>query len=70
MIWYVQNKNLILYYTRILMKAFHLLLFDGYFILTGGSANLGPNSFYDAQLTLSLIKNIYLVFIVTLTQVS
>nr|YP_008578217.1 NADH dehydrogenase subunit 2 [Stockwellia quadrifida]YP_008578234.1 NADH dehydrogenase subunit 2 [Stockwellia quadrifida]AGC59626.1 NADH dehydrogenase subunit 2 [Stockwellia quadrifida]AGC59643.1 NADH dehydrogenase subunit 2 [Stockwellia quadrifida] len=32
MIWHVQNENLILDSTRILMKAFHLLLFDGSFI--------------------------------------
>nr|YP_009766636.1 NADH dehydrogenase subunit 2 [Cadellia pentastylis]YP_009766651.1 NADH dehydrogenase subunit 2 [Cadellia pentastylis]QIS97171.1 NADH dehydrogenase subunit 2 [Cadellia pentastylis]QIS97186.1 NADH dehydrogenase subunit 2 [Cadellia pentastylis] len=29
MIWHVQNENFILDSTRILMKAFHLLLFDG-----------------------------------------
>nr|YP_009669864.1 NADH dehydrogenase subunit B [Saltera sarcocolla]YP_009669879.1 NADH dehydrogenase subunit B [Saltera sarcocolla]QCW93657.1 NADH dehydrogenase subunit B [Alzatea verticillata]QCW95183.1 NADH dehydrogenase subunit B [Saltera sarcocolla]QCW95198.1 NADH dehydrogenase subunit B [Saltera sarcocolla] len=29
MIWHVQNENLILDSTRIFMKAFHLLLFDG-----------------------------------------
>lgn len=29
MIWYVQNENFILDSTRIFMKAFHLLLFDG-----------------------------------------
>nr|YP_010551674.1 NADH dehydrogenase subunit B [Allomorphia inaequata]YP_010551691.1 NADH dehydrogenase subunit B [Allomorphia inaequata]UTM94009.1 NADH dehydrogenase subunit B [Allomorphia inaequata]UTM94026.1 NADH dehydrogenase subunit B [Allomorphia inaequata] len=33
MIWHVQNENLILDSTRIFMKAFHLLLFDGSFIL-------------------------------------
>nr|YP_009669278.1 NADH dehydrogenase subunit B [Korupodendron songweanum]YP_009669293.1 NADH dehydrogenase subunit B [Korupodendron songweanum]QCW93731.1 NADH dehydrogenase subunit B [Erismadelphus exsul]QCW94277.1 NADH dehydrogenase subunit B [Korupodendron songweanum]QCW94292.1 NADH dehydrogenase subunit B [Korupodendron songweanum] len=32
MIWHVQNENLILDSTRIFMKAFHLLLFDGSFI--------------------------------------
>nr|UDH56781.1 NADH dehydrogenase subunit 2 [Gunnera dentata]UDH56869.1 NADH dehydrogenase subunit 2 [Gunnera monoica]UDH56957.1 NADH dehydrogenase subunit 2 [Gunnera prorepens]UDH56796.1 NADH dehydrogenase subunit 2 [Gunnera dentata]UDH56884.1 NADH dehydrogenase subunit 2 [Gunnera monoica] len=32
MIWHVQNENFILYSTRIFMKAFHLLLFDGSFI--------------------------------------
>nr|UGV24071.1 NADH dehydrogenase subunit 2 [Wikstroemia indica]UGV24082.1 NADH dehydrogenase subunit 2 [Wikstroemia indica] len=32
MIWHVQNENFILDSTRILMKAFHLLLFDGSFI--------------------------------------
>nr|UCS41158.1 NADH-plastoquinone oxidoreductase subunit 2 [Astragalus tephrodes var. chloridae] len=32
MIWHVQNDNLILDSTRIFMKAFHLLLFDGSFI--------------------------------------
>ncbi|KAL5573229.1 hypothetical protein UlMin_022826 [Ulmus minor] len=32
MIWHVQNKNFILDSTRIFMKAFHLLLFDGSFI--------------------------------------
>nr|YP_010183464.1 NADH-plastoquinone oxidoreductase subunit 2 [Potentilla lineata]YP_010183479.1 NADH-plastoquinone oxidoreductase subunit 2 [Potentilla lineata]ARC98243.1 NADH-plastoquinone oxidoreductase subunit 2 [Potentilla lineata]QVG61127.1 NADH-plastoquinone oxidoreductase subunit 2 [Potentilla lineata]QVG61128.1 NADH-plastoquinone oxidoreductase subunit 2 [Potentilla lineata]WHU29218.1 NADH-plastoquinone oxidoreductase subunit 2 [Potentilla lineata]WHU29235.1 NADH-plastoquinone oxidoreductase subuni len=32
MIWHVQNENFILDYTRIFMKAFHLLLFDGSFI--------------------------------------
>uniref|UniRef100_A0A3Q7GS77 NAD(P)H-quinone oxidoreductase subunit 2 N-terminal domain-containing protein n=1 Tax=Solanum lycopersicum TaxID=4081 RepID=A0A3Q7GS77_SOLLC len=29
MIWHVQNENFILDSTRIFMKAFHLLLFDG-----------------------------------------
>nr|YP_010544589.1 NADH-plastoquinone oxidoreductase subunit 2 [Linaria vulgaris]YP_010544604.1 NADH-plastoquinone oxidoreductase subunit 2 [Linaria vulgaris]YP_011010798.1 NADH-plastoquinone oxidoreductase subunit 2 [Linaria japonica]YP_011010813.1 NADH-plastoquinone oxidoreductase subunit 2 [Linaria japonica]UYG22523.1 NADH-plastoquinone oxidoreductase subunit 2 [Linaria vulgaris]UYG22524.1 NADH-plastoquinone oxidoreductase subunit 2 [Linaria vulgaris]WPW47680.1 NADH-plastoquinone oxidoreductase subunit 2 len=29
MIWHVQNENFILDFTRIFMKAFHLLLFDG-----------------------------------------
>nr|YP_010552341.1 NADH dehydrogenase subunit B [Phyllagathis megalocentra]YP_010552358.1 NADH dehydrogenase subunit B [Phyllagathis megalocentra]UTM94295.1 NADH dehydrogenase subunit B [Phyllagathis sp. 824]UTM94312.1 NADH dehydrogenase subunit B [Phyllagathis sp. 824]UTM95437.1 NADH dehydrogenase subunit B [Phyllagathis megalocentra]UTM95454.1 NADH dehydrogenase subunit B [Phyllagathis megalocentra] len=33
MIWHVQNENLILDSTRIFMKAFHLLLFDGSLIL-------------------------------------
>nr|YP_009569316.1 NADH-plastoquinone oxidoreductase subunit 2 [Ceratostigma willmottianum]YP_009569332.1 NADH-plastoquinone oxidoreductase subunit 2 [Ceratostigma willmottianum]YP_010689817.1 NADH dehydrogenase subunit B [Ceratostigma ulicinum]YP_010689833.1 NADH dehydrogenase subunit B [Ceratostigma ulicinum]YP_010689900.1 NADH dehydrogenase subunit B [Ceratostigma plumbaginoides]YP_010689916.1 NADH dehydrogenase subunit B [Ceratostigma plumbaginoides]YP_010689982.1 NADH dehydrogenase subunit B [Ceratostig len=33
MIWHVQNENFILDSTRIFMKAFHLLLFDGSFIL-------------------------------------
>nr|QFQ49690.1 NADH-plastoquinone oxidoreductase subunit 2 [Phyllagathis rajah] len=33
MIWHVQNENLILESTRIFMKAFHLLLFDGSLIL-------------------------------------
>nr|UTM99436.1 NADH dehydrogenase subunit B [Bredia sp. 849]UTM99453.1 NADH dehydrogenase subunit B [Bredia sp. 849] len=33
MIWHVQNENLILDSRRILMKAFHLLLFDGSLIL-------------------------------------
>lgn len=32
MIWHVQNENFILDSTRIFMKAFHLLLFDGSFI--------------------------------------
>nr|YP_008576517.1 NADH dehydrogenase subunit 2 [Eucalyptus cladocalyx]YP_008576534.1 NADH dehydrogenase subunit 2 [Eucalyptus cladocalyx]AGC57841.1 NADH dehydrogenase subunit 2 [Eucalyptus cladocalyx]AGC57858.1 NADH dehydrogenase subunit 2 [Eucalyptus cladocalyx] len=32
MIWHVQNENLILDSTRIFMKAFHLLLFDGSFL--------------------------------------
>nr|YP_010379865.1 NADH-plastoquinone oxidoreductase subunit 2 [Astragalus pectinatus]UCS41006.1 NADH-plastoquinone oxidoreductase subunit 2 [Astragalus pectinatus] len=32
MIWHVQNENLILDSTRIFMKAFHLLFFDGSFI--------------------------------------
>ena len=32
MIWHVQNEHFILDSTRILMKAFHLLLFDGSFI--------------------------------------
>uniref|UniRef100_UPI0030E413AC NADH-plastoquinone oxidoreductase subunit 2 n=1 Tax=Drymaria cordata TaxID=191453 RepID=UPI0030E413AC len=32
MIWHVQNENFILDSTRIFMKAFHLLLFDGRFI--------------------------------------
>nr|ASA38150.1 NADH dehydrogenase subunit 2 [Lobelia fenshamii]ASA38173.1 NADH dehydrogenase subunit 2 [Lobelia fenshamii] len=32
MIWHVQNENVILDSTRIFMKAFHLLLFDGSFI--------------------------------------
>nr|YP_009668861.1 NADH dehydrogenase subunit B [Callisthene erythroclada]YP_009668876.1 NADH dehydrogenase subunit B [Callisthene erythroclada]QCW93860.1 NADH dehydrogenase subunit B [Callisthene erythroclada]QCW93875.1 NADH dehydrogenase subunit B [Callisthene erythroclada] len=32
MIWHVQNENLILDSTRIFMKAFHLLLFNGSFI--------------------------------------
>nr|QXO89961.1 NADH dehydrogenase subunit 2 [Erythrostemon pannosus]QXO89976.1 NADH dehydrogenase subunit 2 [Erythrostemon pannosus] len=32
MIWHVQNENFILDSTRIFMKAFHLLLFDGNFI--------------------------------------
>nr|YP_009973042.1 NADH-plastoquinone oxidoreductase subunit 2 [Acer stachyophyllum]YP_009973059.1 NADH-plastoquinone oxidoreductase subunit 2 [Acer stachyophyllum]YP_010892028.1 NADH-plastoquinone oxidoreductase subunit 2 [Acer tetramerum]YP_010892046.1 NADH-plastoquinone oxidoreductase subunit 2 [Acer tetramerum]QGW14309.1 NADH-plastoquinone oxidoreductase subunit 2 [Acer caesium subsp. giraldii]QRF98428.1 NADH-plastoquinone oxidoreductase subunit 2 [Acer stachyophyllum subsp. stachyophyllum]QRF98517.1 NAD len=32
MIWHVQNENLILDSTRIFMKAFHFLLFDGSFI--------------------------------------
>nr|YP_009000217.1 NADH-plastoquinone oxidoreductase subunit 2 [Silene paradoxa]YP_009000232.1 NADH-plastoquinone oxidoreductase subunit 2 [Silene paradoxa]AGZ18208.1 NADH-plastoquinone oxidoreductase subunit 2 [Silene paradoxa]AGZ18223.1 NADH-plastoquinone oxidoreductase subunit 2 [Silene paradoxa] len=32
MIWHVQNENFILDSTRICMKAFHLLLFDGSFI--------------------------------------
>nr|YP_009263324.1 NADH dehydrogenase subunit 2 [Couepia grandiflora]YP_009263339.1 NADH dehydrogenase subunit 2 [Couepia grandiflora]YP_009263407.1 NADH dehydrogenase subunit 2 [Couepia ovalifolia]YP_009263422.1 NADH dehydrogenase subunit 2 [Couepia ovalifolia]YP_009263490.1 NADH dehydrogenase subunit 2 [Couepia paraensis]YP_009263505.1 NADH dehydrogenase subunit 2 [Couepia paraensis]ANJ17657.1 NADH dehydrogenase subunit 2 [Couepia paraensis subsp. cerradoana]ANJ17408.1 NADH dehydrogenase subunit 2 [Couepi len=32
MIWHVQNENFILASTRIFMKAFHLLLFDGSFI--------------------------------------
>nr|YP_009687063.1 NADH-plastoquinone oxidoreductase subunit 2 [Klainedoxa gabonensis]YP_009687078.1 NADH-plastoquinone oxidoreductase subunit 2 [Klainedoxa gabonensis]QDW75809.1 NADH-plastoquinone oxidoreductase subunit 2 [Klainedoxa gabonensis]QDW75826.1 NADH-plastoquinone oxidoreductase subunit 2 [Klainedoxa gabonensis] len=32
MIWHVQNENFILDFTRIFMKAFHLLLFDGSFI--------------------------------------
>nr|YP_010395973.1 NADH dehydrogenase subunit 2 [Thladiantha nudiflora]YP_010395990.1 NADH dehydrogenase subunit 2 [Thladiantha nudiflora]UQJ74050.1 NADH dehydrogenase subunit 2 [Thladiantha nudiflora]UQJ74067.1 NADH dehydrogenase subunit 2 [Thladiantha nudiflora]WEL36165.1 NADH dehydrogenase subunit B [Thladiantha nudiflora]WEL36183.1 NADH dehydrogenase subunit B [Thladiantha nudiflora] len=32
MIWHVQNENFILESTRIFMKAFHLLLFDGSFI--------------------------------------
>nr|YP_009577848.1 NADH-plastoquinone oxidoreductase subunit 2 [Sinofranchetia chinensis]YP_009577863.1 NADH-plastoquinone oxidoreductase subunit 2 [Sinofranchetia chinensis]QBG64817.1 NADH-plastoquinone oxidoreductase subunit 2 [Sinofranchetia chinensis]QBG64832.1 NADH-plastoquinone oxidoreductase subunit 2 [Sinofranchetia chinensis] len=32
MIWHVQNENFILDYTRIFMKAFHLLLFHGSFI--------------------------------------
>nr|QUQ06974.1 NADH dehydrogenase subunit B [Sauvagesia rhodoleuca]QUQ06990.1 NADH dehydrogenase subunit B [Sauvagesia rhodoleuca] len=32
MIWHVQNENFILNSTRIFMKAFHLLLFDGSFI--------------------------------------
>nr|CAI5928015.1 NADH-plastoquinone oxidoreductase subunit 2, chloroplastic [Aegilops tauschii] len=32
MIWHVQNENFILDSTRILMKAFHLLLFNGSFI--------------------------------------
>lgn len=32
MIWHVQNENFILDSTRILMKAFHLLLFDGRFL--------------------------------------
>nr|YP_009695949.1 NdhB [Hydrostachys goudotiana]YP_009695964.1 NdhB [Hydrostachys goudotiana]YP_009699940.1 NdhB [Hydrostachys polymorpha]YP_009699955.1 NdhB [Hydrostachys polymorpha]QEJ85694.1 NdhB [Hydrostachys sp. CF-2019]QEJ82637.1 NdhB [Hydrostachys goudotiana]QEJ82638.1 NdhB [Hydrostachys goudotiana]QEJ85695.1 NdhB [Hydrostachys sp. CF-2019]QEJ87899.1 NdhB [Hydrostachys polymorpha] len=33
MIWHVQNENFILDSTRIFMKAFHLLLFDGSFIV-------------------------------------
>nr|YP_009925513.1 NADH dehydrogenase subunit B [Swertia multicaulis]YP_009925528.1 NADH dehydrogenase subunit B [Swertia multicaulis]AUJ21309.1 NADH dehydrogenase subunit 2 [Swertia verticillifolia]QWS71995.1 NADH dehydrogenase subunit 2 [Veratrilla baillonii]AUJ21325.1 NADH dehydrogenase subunit 2 [Swertia verticillifolia]QNH70676.1 NADH dehydrogenase subunit B [Swertia multicaulis]QNH70693.1 NADH dehydrogenase subunit B [Swertia multicaulis] len=33
MIWHVQNENFILDSTRIFMKAFHLLLFDGSLIL-------------------------------------
>ncbi|KAF4362377.1 hypothetical protein G4B88_025059 [Cannabis sativa] len=33
MIWHVQNENFILDSTRIFMKAFHLLLFSGSFIL-------------------------------------
>ncbi|KAF4360011.1 hypothetical protein F8388_004518 [Cannabis sativa] len=33
MIWHVQNENFILDSTRIFMKAFHLLLFNGSFIL-------------------------------------
>nr|ACP04336.1 NADH-plastoquinone oxidoreductase subunit 2 [Mangifera indica] len=32
MIWHVQNENFILDSTRIFMKAFHLLLFDGSFV--------------------------------------
>ena len=32
MIWHVQNENFILDSTRIFMKAFHLLLFNGSFI--------------------------------------
>ncbi|KAL5555599.1 hypothetical protein UlMin_037835 [Ulmus minor] len=32
MIWHIQNENFILDSTRIFMKAFHLLLFDGSFI--------------------------------------
>ena len=32
MIWHVRNENFILDSTRIFMKAFHLLLFDGSFI--------------------------------------
>nr|YP_010982179.1 NADH-plastoquinone oxidoreductase subunit 2 [Habropetalum dawei]UZP15904.1 NADH-plastoquinone oxidoreductase subunit 2 [Habropetalum dawei] len=32
MIWHVQNENFILDSTRIFMKAFHLLIFDGSFI--------------------------------------
>nr|YP_009389719.1 NADH-plastoquinone oxidoreductase subunit 2 [Silene wilfordii]YP_009389735.1 NADH-plastoquinone oxidoreductase subunit 2 [Silene wilfordii]YP_009859841.1 NdhB [Silene kiusiana]YP_009859856.1 NdhB [Silene kiusiana]ANG08148.1 NADH-plastoquinone oxidoreductase subunit 2 [Silene wilfordii]ANG08164.1 NADH-plastoquinone oxidoreductase subunit 2 [Silene wilfordii]AWX05968.1 NdhB [Silene kiusiana]AWX05986.1 NdhB [Silene kiusiana] len=32
MIWHVQNENFILDSTRIFMKAFHLLLFDGSFL--------------------------------------
>nr|YP_009468566.1 NADH-plastoquinone oxidoreductase subunit 2 [Zingeria biebersteiniana]YP_009468582.1 NADH-plastoquinone oxidoreductase subunit 2 [Zingeria biebersteiniana]AVA08844.1 NADH-plastoquinone oxidoreductase subunit 2 [Zingeria biebersteiniana]AVA08860.1 NADH-plastoquinone oxidoreductase subunit 2 [Zingeria biebersteiniana] len=32
MIWHVQNENFILDFTRIFMKAFHLLLFNGSFI--------------------------------------
>nr|YP_010702910.1 NADH-plastoquinone oxidoreductase subunit 2 [Campanula carpatica]WCO10189.1 NADH-plastoquinone oxidoreductase subunit 2 [Campanula carpatica] len=32
MIWHVQNDNFILNFTRICMKTFHLLLFDGSFI--------------------------------------
>nr|AUT83109.1 NdhB [Campanula patula] len=32
MIWHVQNENFILNFTRIFMKTFHLLLFDGTFI--------------------------------------
>uniref|UniRef100_J3LQ65 NAD(P)H-quinone oxidoreductase subunit 2 N-terminal domain-containing protein n=1 Tax=Oryza brachyantha TaxID=4533 RepID=J3LQ65_ORYBR len=32
MIWHVQNENFILDSTRIFMKAFHLLLFQGSFI--------------------------------------
>nr|YP_010577195.1 NADH-plastoquinone oxidoreductase subunit 2 [Persicaria neofiliformis]YP_010577211.1 NADH-plastoquinone oxidoreductase subunit 2 [Persicaria neofiliformis]UZP13560.1 NADH-plastoquinone oxidoreductase subunit 2 [Persicaria neofiliformis]UZP13576.1 NADH-plastoquinone oxidoreductase subunit 2 [Persicaria neofiliformis] len=32
MIWHVQNENFILDSTRLFMKAFHLLLFDGSFI--------------------------------------
>jgi len=32
MIWHVQNENFILDSTRIFMKVFHLLLFDGSFI--------------------------------------
>nr|QXJ41757.1 NADH dehydrogenase subunit 2 [Rhododendron micranthum] len=32
MIWHVENENVILDSTRIFMKAFHLLLFDGSFI--------------------------------------
>nr|QOL12347.1 NADH dehydrogenase subunit 2 [Campanula takesimana] len=33
MIWHVQNDNFILNFTRIFMKAFHLPLFDGSFIV-------------------------------------
>ncbi|GFP99260.1 NAD(P)H-quinone oxidoreductase subunit 2 b chloroplastic [Phtheirospermum japonicum] len=29
MIWHVQNENFIIDFTRIFMKSFHLLLFDG-----------------------------------------
>ncbi|KAM3378827.1 hypothetical protein P3S68_011240 [Capsicum galapagoense] len=32
MIWHIQNENFLLDSTRIFMKAFHLLLFDGSFI--------------------------------------
>nr|YP_010392183.1 NADH-plastoquinone oxidoreductase subunit 2 [Wahlenbergia marginata]UPX07792.1 NADH-plastoquinone oxidoreductase subunit 2 [Wahlenbergia marginata] len=32
MIWHIQNENFILNFTRIFMKAFHFLLFDGSFI--------------------------------------
>ncbi|KAI5016408.1 hypothetical protein ZWY2020_006259 [Hordeum vulgare] len=47
MIWHVQNENFILDSTRIFMKAFHLLLFNGSFIFPRMYPNFWPNSSSD-----------------------
>uniref|UniRef100_A0A1Y3BXT1 Putative NADH:quinone oxidoreductase/Mrp antiporter, membrane subunit n=1 Tax=Helianthus annuus TaxID=4232 RepID=A0A1Y3BXT1_HELAN len=54
MIWHVQNENFILDSTRIFMKAFHLLLFDGSLIFQNLFGKF-PNEQFQRNLSISYL---------------